>query len=155
MRRVMGVALAGMLLLGAALPGEAWAGGRSRVRVYVGPGPIWWAPGFVPRPFVVYPPYARPPYGPRRYYPPVDGYGPLVYGYAPRVYAPPAVVEQAPPSYGQHQVAAPPPPQYWYFCQDVGAYYPYAKQCPGGWMKVVPTPDSGGGAGSQPEADED
>ena len=100
------------------------------------------------------PPYARPYYGPRRYYPPVYGYGPLVYGYAPPVYAPPAVVQQAPPSYGQHAVGAPPRPQYWYFCQDAGAYYPYVKQCAAGWMRVVP-PESGGGAGSQPEGDED
>jgi hypothetical protein len=154
MRRVMGVVVAGMLLLGAALPGEAWAGGGPRVRVHVGPDPIWWAPGFVPRPFVVYPPYA-PYYRARRYYPPVSGYGPLVYGYAPFVYAPPAGVQQAPPVYGQQQALAPPPSPYWYFCQDAGAYYPYVKECAGGWMKVVPSPESGGGAGGLPEADQD
>ncbi|HUL00131.1 MAG TPA: hypothetical protein VLX29_04670 [Nitrospirota bacterium] len=29
---------------------------------------------------------------------------------------------------------------YRYYCQESKTYYPYVKQCPGGWMKVVPTP---------------
>ena len=29
-------------------------------------------------------------------------------------------------------------PYYWYFCQDPQGYYPYVKNCPGGWMQVVP-----------------
>ena len=45
--------------------------------------------------------------------------------------APPLVIQQAP---------APPQQAYWYFCQGAGAYYPYVKECPGGWMTVVPTP---------------
>jgi hypothetical protein len=31
-------------------------------------------------------------------------------------------------------------PVYWYYCKDPQGYYPYVKQCPGGWMKVVPIP---------------
>ena len=31
-------------------------------------------------------------------------------------------------------------PNYWYFCADANGYYPYVRQCPGGWMKVVPMP---------------
>jgi hypothetical protein len=46
----------------------------------------------------------------------------------------PAVVQQAPPAYSP----APQPEQYWYYCQESQAYYPYVKQCPQGWMKVVP-----------------
>ena len=153
MRRVLGVAVAGMLLLGAALSGEAWAGGGPRVRVHVA-DPIWWAPGFVPRPFIVYPHYARPYFGPRRYVPPVYGYGPLVYGYASPIYVPPAVAPQAPPPYGP-QAFAPPPPQYWYFCQEAAAYHPYVKDCPGGWMTVLPPPESGGGGGTPAGADQD
>ena len=30
-------------------------------------------------------------------------------------------------------------PTYWYYCVDAKAYYPYTQQCPGGWLKVVPT----------------
>lgn len=33
-------------------------------------------------------------------------------------------------------------PAYWYYCRKPDGYYPYVKQCPGGWMKVVPTPPS-------------
>jgi len=27
---------------------------------------------------------------------------------------------------------------YWYFCPDSKNYYPYVKQCPNGWLKVIP-----------------
>jgi hypothetical protein len=33
-----------------------------------------------------------------------------------------------------------PSSSYWYYCVDAKAYYPYTQQCPGGWLKVVPTP---------------
>lgn len=26
---------------------------------------------------------------------------------------------------------------YWYYCKNPSGYYPYVKQCPSGWMKVV------------------
>jgi hypothetical protein len=29
---------------------------------------------------------------------------------------------------------------YWYCCQDPQGYYRWVKDCPGGWMKVVPAP---------------
>ncbi|GFO70746.1 hypothetical protein GMLC_43250 [Geomonas limicola] len=32
---------------------------------------------------------------------------------------------------------------YWYYCQDAKGYYPYVKRCPGGWIKVVPSPPAG------------
>lgn len=28
----------------------------------------------------------------------------------------------------------------WYYCRSAQAYYPYVKDCPGGWERVVPTP---------------
>ena len=31
-------------------------------------------------------------------------------------------------------------PTYWYYCRAPEGYYPYVKQCPNGWMKVVPSP---------------
>lgn len=31
-------------------------------------------------------------------------------------------------------------PYYWYYCRDPEGYYPYITSCPGGWTKVVPTP---------------
>ena len=50
----------------------------------------------------------------------------------------PDVYIQTPPQY----VPAPTVPEtnYWYFCREANGYYPYVKQCPQDWMKVVPTP---------------
>lgn len=101
--------------------GAAWAhdgGGRppkARVGVFIGtPMPFWSWP--------YWPPY---------------GYG---YGYAwpPTVIAvpappPPVYIEQAP------QPAAP-APNYWHYCRHPEGYYPYVKECPGGWLKVAPQP---------------
>lgn len=59
--------------------------------------------------------------------------------YYPYYQEPPIVIQQQPEEYEQ------PAPQegqpvYWYFCKEPQGYYPYVKQCPSGWMKVVPTP---------------
>jgi hypothetical protein len=48
--------------------------------------------------------------------------------------APRVVIEQEPPVYVQPEEE----PYYWYYCQDPQGYYPYVRNCPGGWMKVVP-----------------
>ena len=53
--------------------------------------------------------------------------------YAYPAYSYPAYAYPA-PAYQQ----APPPPTYWYYCQNPQGYYPYVTQCPGGWMTVVP-----------------
>lgn len=29
-------------------------------------------------------------------------------------------------------------PYYWYYCSAANGYYPYVKECPQGWMRVVP-----------------
>jgi hypothetical protein len=66
--------------------------------------------------------------------------GPLVYPFYdyPRQ---PIVIEQQPPVYDQQmQQQVPEEPYYWYYCAESKTYYPYVKQCPKGWMKVVPTP---------------
>jgi hypothetical protein len=47
------------------------------------------------------------------------------------------VIQQPPTDYIQ-QEPAPPQQAYWYYCQSAGAYYPYVKECPGGWTQVVP-----------------
>jgi hypothetical protein len=31
--------------------------------------------------------------------------------------------------------------QYWYFCKSAKGYYPYIKECPEGWQKVLPQPE--------------
>lgn len=60
-------------------------------------------------------------------------YPPPVYVQPPPVYRPPEVYIQQPPP-------APPEQGYWYYCEGAKAYYPYVKECPGGWMKVLPQP---------------
>jgi len=114
----------GLLLL-AVTPSYAWRGhhfhGGPRVFVGVGVGP-WW--GY---PYWYYPP----PY----------------YYYAP----PPTVVVQQPPVYVEQQgpVAPAPPmapapsvqaPQYWYYCQPSGGYYPSVQTCTEAWIKVPARP---------------
>lgn len=63
-----------------------------------------------------------PGYYPRYYYPP---------------YAPPTVVvtPSAPTTYVQTPAEG---SGYWYYCEASRGYYPYVRNCPGGWMKVVP-----------------
>jgi hypothetical protein len=54
-----------------------------------------------------------------------------VYPY-PDPYLPPTVAAPSPPTQS--------PPQYWYYCASMKAYYPYVTNCPEGWMQVVPQP---------------
>lgn len=65
-------------------------------------------------------------------------WGPLAYPYygAPRQ---PIIIEQQPLVYDQQAQQLPEEPYYWYYCAESKTYYPYVKQCPKGWMKVVPT----------------
>jgi hypothetical protein len=58
------------------------------------------------------------------------------YGYPYYYLSPPAVVQQPPVYVEPNQPSQ--EPQYWYYCQDPQGYYPYVRQCPNGWMKVVP-----------------
>ncbi len=32
----------------------------------------------------------------------------------------------------------------WYYCAESKTYYPYVKECPGGWQRVTPQPAPGG-----------
>jgi len=66
--------------------------------------------------------------------------GPFWWG--PGYYYPPpqtVVIDRSPEVYMQ-QAPAPESSGYWYYCKDAKAYYPYVKQCPGGWQRVTPTP---------------
>jgi hypothetical protein len=76
------------------------------------------------------------------------GYGLGYYGgypYYPYYAYPPVVstVPVAPPVYIQQAAPQPvPQPQadYWHYCRNPEGYYPYVKECPGGWQQVAPTP---------------
>lgn len=91
-------------------------GGRVRFGVFVG-GPVF-GPGY----------YYPPPY----YYPPY--YPPVVVAPA----SPPTYIEQG----SAQAVPAPAQNDWWYYCADAKAYYPYAKECPAGWQRVAPQPAS-------------
>lgn len=75
--------------------------------------------------------FVGPTWGPWFYPPP--------YYYAP---SPPIIIERTPPVYIEQ---APPQRQadaanYWYYCGASNAYYPYVKECPSGWQRVLPSP---------------
>jgi hypothetical protein len=64
---------------------------------------------------------------------------------------PPVVIQQSPPVFIERDplpqaapapVTPPPPSGWWYFCPGAGAYYPYIRECPGGWQRVAPQPPS-------------
>jgi hypothetical protein len=102
--------------------GHAFHGSRFHggTRVFIGGGIGWWgSPGWWGWPGRWGTPYP--------YYP-----------------AQPLVIQQAPTEYIQQAPTPPSAPQYWYYCQNAGAYYPYVKECPGGWMQVVPQPSPPG-----------
>lgn len=101
--------------------GLAFAHGHGHVGLgfYFGPGPY-------------YPYYARP------YYP---------YPYPYYAYPPVVVAPESPPVYIEKGGEAQAPDQsaarqdyYWYHCDKPEGYYPYIKECPGGWQKVTPEP---------------
>ncbi len=98
---------------------SAWAHGpgghfRGGVGLYIG-GPF---------PYY-YPPYYYPPYYPS--YPQT-----IVVPAQPQVY----IQQDTQPQVQQQTPAT----NYWYHCDNPEGYYPYIKDCPGGWMKVLPTP---------------
>jgi hypothetical protein len=106
--------------------------GGARVGVYLG-FPLY-APFYYPGAY--YPPYPYYPYPPAGYVPPA---APPVY--VERRDALPLEEElpQAAPGAAQSAPAA-----YWYFCPDSNTYYPYVKECPSEWLRVVPQPPSVG-----------
>lgn len=60
--------------------------------------------------------------------------------YYPYYHEPPIVIQQQPEVYEQPVPEAEEQQVYWYYCKEPQGYYPYVKQCPSGWTKVVPFP---------------
>jgi hypothetical protein len=77
------------------------------------------------------------------YYPPYHGYSPY-YEY-PYYYPPAVAVPAGPTQYIDQGGAAQAPAQQgsWYYCAGSKTYYPYVKECPGGWQRVAPQPPDG------------
>jgi hypothetical protein len=93
---------------------------RGGVDFFIG-GPFW-------DPFWYYPaPYYSPYYYPN-YYP----------YYAPEVPSSPSgYIER------DEQAESSAPSGFWYYCPESKAYYPYVRECPGGWQTVPAEPPSG------------
>jgi hypothetical protein len=74
-------------------------------------------------------------------------YAPWYHYPAPVYYYPPTPVYVSPPAPTQYvernDVAEQAPsPGMWYFCRESNTYYPYVKQCPGGWQRVPAQPSN-------------
>ena len=107
-----------IVLLMGSMPGSSAEarGGHGGYGPHVGVG-VWLGPGWGPG-------WWGPNYYP--YYYPYYQETPIVIEHQPEIYMQPAPQAEQ--------------PVYWYYCKDPQGYYPYVKQCPGGWMKVVPIP---------------
>ena len=113
---LIAILAAGLLTSGAALADRGHGHGRIGLGFYFG------APYYSPYPYY---PYSY--YGPYPYYPPVVT--------APA--SPPVYIERG------EELSESPQEEgyYWYHCDKPEGYYPYVKQCPGGWQQVTPEPD--------------
>ena len=72
------------------------------------------------------------------YYPYYYSYSPYYYPY----YSPVVSVPSEPQEYIEQpqRDKASSPPAVWYFCPDSKTYYPYVRECPGGWQTVPAQP---------------
>jgi hypothetical protein len=82
-------------------------------------------------------PFYGPYYSPYYYYP-----APVYYPTAPVYYPAAPVVQQAAPVYVERGDVVPEGAGSWYFCRESNAYYPYVKQCAGGWTRVPARPSN-------------
>ncbi len=62
--------------------------------------------------------------------------------YSPPVYYPPVVAVPAAPTAYIEQSAPQSSSNWWYYCRESQAYYPYVSQCAGAWERVAPQPAS-------------
>jgi len=88
-------------------------------------------------------------YAPRYYYPPAYYAYPPPYPYPEYYYPPAAGVAPEAPEYMERDAPLPARRQaessFWYYCPESNGYYPYVRQCPGGWKRVAPLPPQGSG----------
>jgi hypothetical protein len=76
--------------------------------------------------------FGVPLYPPAYYYPPPVYYAPPPVVVVPA--SPPVYVEQAQPQPSTQ------PDNWWYYCPEAKAYYPYVNECPSPWQRVPPRP---------------
>ena len=74
---------------------------------------------------------------------PLGWYHPWYYAPPPVYYYPSAPLVVQPPAptvFVERSDVVPEGAASWYFCRESNAYYPYVKQCPGGWQRVPARP---------------
>jgi hypothetical protein len=132
MKKMIAVVVAGLFLMAAAAPADARGGGGGRGGGHAGGfrggrfqghhfhGHHGFRGGVVIGGGVWLGPYWDPYWYPG-YYP----YYPYPYETVPVAAEPQTYIEQSGPSY-------------WYYCEGAKAYYPYVRECPGGWLTVLP-----------------
>lgn len=128
MRKAKTLLFAAAMLIGSATSANALAGGwhhggHAHVGVFIG-APLFYSPWYYP-------------YG---YYPAPYYYPPVAYPSYPS--GPTTYVEQGQPEAAPAQRSDSNSNNYWYYCPEAKAYYPYVKQCAAGWQKVSPQPPS-------------
>lgn len=120
--------------------GHGYGGG---VRFGITLGLPLYGTGYYPGYYNSYPAYVYP--GPGYVYPgPAYTYPGPAYAYPGPAVAPSATyVEQGAPQPQAAPAQAQPQPQGdWYYCTESKTYYPYVRECPGGWLRVPSTPPS-------------
>jgi outer membrane protein OmpA-like peptidoglycan-associated protein len=124
-RSYRGGSYSGRSYRGGGYSGRYYRGGRYYWGGYGGSywGPWWYDPFFYPYYYPYYYPYSYP------------------YNYP---YSYPYAVPSVPQEYIERpQGEAPPEPSgVWYYCPDSKKYYPYVRECPGGWQTVPAQPPS-------------
>jgi hypothetical protein len=54
---------------------------------------------------------------------------------------PPVIIEHVSPPVYIERSSDSGSANFWYYCAAAKGYYPYVKQCPGGWQQVAPRPE--------------
>ena len=70
------------------------------------------------------------------------GFGFAYPWYYPPPYYYPAYYYPQPVTYIEQGVPEEEPVGWWYYCESSTSYYPYAKECPDGWVRVPAEPPS-------------
>jgi hypothetical protein len=122
-----------VLVSGTVASESAMAQHHGGVRFGVNIGIPLFGPGY-------YPPYVYP--APAYVYPaPAYAYPAPAYSYPAPAYSYPGQgVPSAPYAQQGFPQAAPAQQQDWHYCAGSNAYYPYVRECPGGWQRVPSQP---------------
>lgn len=121
--------------------GPGWRAPGPRTNIIVTRPGVWWGPGVWGGGWWGSGAWWGPGVWPGGWWGPSVAWG----GWSPGVWVTPApqtvVVAPTAPVFIERAAAeteAPAQQVWWYWCTGAGAYYPYVKECPGGWQRVAP-----------------